>query len=149
MLIRADAGAHDVGLAPLGYLFPYSRIGPSQEMGFLRGRYHVGRHLGAPLGYLVQRHHVQVPIHRHRDGAGNRGSRHHQHVWWATLRLGPQNVALFHTEAVLLIDHHQPQVGKSDPVFQQCMRTHDNACRARGRRQQLASAFRGALGSGE
>src|SRR5690606_41158502 len=109
-LLAADAGADDVALAPGGDLFADARpgavhpalIGVGDDVG--GDRTAPGRELGEAAG-------LQVPVDGHGDGPGNRGGRHDPRVRGA-LGLGAQRVPLLAAEAVLLVDHHEAEVGE-------------------------------------
>ena len=68
---------------------------------------------------------MQITIGRHRQGAGDRCCRHHQHI--NAVALVAQHQPLAHPEPVLFIDHTQPEIMETDPVGQQCMGSHHDA----------------------
>ena len=123
----ADAGADDEGLVAGGDLLADPRPGPVDPAGLLRHR-----HDGGPDGRAAARElraaldDLQVAEDGHRDRARDRGGGHDEHVrghrFGRRAALGPQGVALLHPEAVLLVDHHQPQVGED------CTRSSSSAC---------------------
>ena len=75
---------------------------------------------------LVQNADVEVAVQTQRQGARNRRGGHHQHVRLGLI--GSRLVGLLHQlealqnpEAVLLIDHHQPQPAELDLLFDERM----------------------------
>ena len=115
----ADPRADHVGLPPLADLLPDPLPGPLQEVRLVRRGHHVGGDGRAPGGQLGQRGGLQVAVHGHGDRPRDRGGRHDQDVRPVARGLGAQRVALFHAEPVLLVDHHQAQVGELDLVLEQ------------------------------
>ena len=110
--------------------------GALQEPGLLRGGHHVRadrRPAGRQLG---QRGYLQVAEHGHGDRARDRRGRHHQHVRAALAGLAAQRVALLHAEPVLLVDHHQAQLGELDLLLEQRVGADDQPGRAGGGVQQ-------------
>jgi hypothetical protein len=57
--------------------------------------------------HLPQLRSVQVAVHEHRRGTGDRRRGHHEHV--GLVALAAQQRALFHAESVLLVDDRQPE----------------------------------------
>jgi hypothetical protein len=71
---------------------------------------------------LVDHRHVQVAVEGERQRAGDGRGAHHQHVGArAHLR---QRQPLPHAEAVLLVDHHQPQPVELHALLDQRVRAH-------------------------
>ena len=70
---------------------------------------------------LVDHRDVEVAVEGHGQRAGNRRGGHHEDVR-RLLVLRPEPGALLHAEAVLLVDHHEPQVGELHAVFDQGVR---------------------------
>ena len=62
---------------------------------------------------------------------GNRRGGHHEDVR-RLLVLRPKPGALLHAEAVLLVDHHEPQVGELHAAFDQGVRADQDVHLARG-----------------
>ncbi len=71
---------------------------------------------------LGKRGDVQVTEDGHGHRARNRRRGHHQHVRPAVAGLLAQRVPLFHAEPVLLVDHHQPEIGEPHLLLEQRMR---------------------------
>ena len=63
--------------------------------------------------------------------------------------LGPEPGALLHAEAVLLVDHHEPQVGELHAVFDQGVRADQDVHLARGDPFERQPALPGLRGAGE
>ena len=70
--------------------------------------------------HLVDDREIQIPINRQCQGTRDGGSRHHQKVGIGTL--GAQRGALFHAEAMLLINDRQFQICIFHRVFDQSVR---------------------------
>ena len=82
--------------------------------------HHVGLDRRATHRQLGQRRHLEVTEHRHGDGTGDRRRRHDQKV--RGLRsLGSQGISLVHAETVLLVDHHESEVGELHSLLEQSM----------------------------
>ena len=100
-------------------------------------------------GQLGQRRDLQVAEYGHRDGTGDRRRGHDQHVRAAVAGLVAQGVPLLDAEPVLLVDHHQAEVGELHLLLQQRMGAdHDPGAAGRGVQQRLA-AGRGAQRAGQ
>ena len=115
----ADARAHHVGLPAPGDLLPDALPGPLQEVRLVRGGDHVGGDGRTPRGQLGQRRGLQVAVHGHGHRPRDRRGRHDQDVRPVVRGLGAQRVTLLHPEPVLLVDHHQAQVGELDLLLEQ------------------------------
>ena len=85
-----------------------------------------GLHRGAPGGKLTQLADLEIPEHGHGDRARDGGGGHDQRVGLA-LRLRRQGRALLHAEAVLLVDHDQPEVEEGDRIAEEGVRPDDDA----------------------
>ena len=73
-------------------------------------------------GQLIEYGNIKVTKHGHGDGTGNGGCRHHQTM--RQLAVVPtQRVTLFHTEAVLFIDHNHAKVAEGDRIRKQGVST--------------------------
>lgn len=88
-----------------------------------------------PHGELVEDGGLQVAEDGHRDRTGNGGGRHDQEVR-RLLPLGTQRVALFHAEAVLLVDDDQAEVVELDLVLDQRVGADDDPGLARDEVEQ-------------
>ena len=117
-----DQRTHHVGLVPRRHLFPHPLVdrhalqGPGPDDRGVDGR-PAGRQL-AQLGL------VEVAVDQHRRGARDRCRRHHQHV--GRVSLGPQQVALFDAEPVLLVDDRDAEVGELDAPVDQRVRPDED-----------------------
>ena len=90
---------------------------------------------GASGGKLANHGDVEVAKGRHRHGARDGRGREHQCVR-DVLRLSVQQVPLLHTEAMLLVDHHEAKVEKLHVVLQQGVGADDDARLTGGRAQE-------------
>ena len=97
---------------------------------------------------LVDHRDVEVAVEGHGQRAGNRRGGHHEDVR-RLLVFGPEPGALLHAEAVLLVDHHEPQVGELHPVFDQGVRADQDVHLARGDPFERQPALPGLRGAGE
>jgi len=122
----ADPWAHHVRLVTGGHLLPQPTPGAVQEGRLLGRRNHVRRDRRTPPRQLRQGGDLQVPVdgHGHRTRDGRR--RHDQHVR-RLFGLRAQRVPLLDTEPVLLVNHHQAEVGEVDTLVQQGVRAEDDA----------------------
>ncbi len=93
-----------------------------------------GGHVGASRGDLGQRGRLQIAEDGHGDGPRDGGRGHHQGVR-ALLGLGRERRALLDPEAVLLVDHHQPEVGELRAGGQQRVGADHDPGLPRGGRQ--------------
>ena len=126
--------ADDIGLVPgcdlLAHALPCHRV-------LLRTVQPLGRHRCTPDGQLVEDGLVQVAVNSHCGRTWDRGRGHDEHVGMARARLVstggrtllPQRGALFNPEAMLLVDHHDPQRAEADRVGQKGVRA-DNEVEA-------------------
>ena len=80
---------------------------------------------------LVDHRNVQVAVEGHRQRAGNGRGGHHQDMG-RLLVLRPEPCPLFDAEAMLFVDHHESQVRKLYPVFDQGVRADQQVDRAVG-----------------
>ena len=105
--------------------------------------------IGRPAGrQLVQHGRFEVAENRHGHGPGDRSGGHDQQVR-RLAGLGPQGVALFHAEAVLLVHHDQAQVVEGDVVAQQRVRADHDPGRTGSGVEQGLLARGGRHGAGE
>ncbi len=88
-------------------------------MRLLRSGHHVRKDRCASGGQLSQRGDLQVAEDGHRHRARNRGGGHDQQVRPPVPRLIAQRIALLHAEPMLLVDHHQAEVGELHLLFEQ------------------------------
>ena len=88
----------------------------------------------APGRQFVDDGHVKVSINGHGQGAGDRGGSHHQDV--GVQGFLTQLPSLEHAEFVLLIHHHDSQLGELHVLFQQRVRPHDELHVTRGDARQ-------------
>ena len=119
-----DERVHNEGLAAFGNLVPYEIVhGVALAFSYA----HRGYGLSARR-HLVYHGYVQVSVQGHGQGAGDGGSRHHQHVRRdAVVALVPKAGALLHAKAVLLVHDGQAQGPELHRVFNQGMRANQNA----------------------
>ena len=89
----------------------------------LVGGDHLGLHRQPPGGHLAQLDDVHVAVDGQRQRARDRGRRHGQEVGHGP-GLEAQALALGHPEAVLLVDHHQPEVVEHDVVLDERVGAH-------------------------
>ena len=106
-----DPRAHDVGLAALGDLLAHPLPGTVQPLRLLGQRAPRSSARRPPCRQLDERRGVEVAEDGHRDRARDRRRGHHQHVR-RRAGLGAQRGPLLDAEAVLLVDHDQPEVGE-------------------------------------
>ena len=92
-------------------------------------RHQPGLRRDAPGRLFVQSADIQIAIDGERQGARNGRGGHDQRVRAITLRRQAHPVR--HPEAVLLVDHHQAQIGKIHAVLEQRMRAAHHVHRAR------------------
>jgi hypothetical protein len=77
-----------------------------------------------PSGGRVPNHrHVQIAVHRERERPRDRRGGHHQHVRMQPF--GPQRRPLHDAEAVLLVDHDEPELLEADVTLYQRVRADD------------------------
>ena len=115
--------ADDIGLPALSGLFADKVVHPLT----LALPHHKGLHRDAARGELVNDGHVQVTVDDQRQGAGDGGGGHDQHVGGRGLRCRPfggQRRPLGHAEPVLLVSDDQPQAGEVHPLRQQGLGAH-------------------------
>ena len=74
---------------------------------------------------LADQGNLQIAIYRQGQRPRNRRSRHHQHIRHQPALLF-QHCPLIDAEAVLLISHHQPQIGKGNILLNEGMGADDN-----------------------
>ena len=110
-VVVLDAGAHDVGAPPAADLLPQT-LPHTLDPRLLRSRNDGRGDLRAARGELAQHGDVEVAEDAHGYRAGDRGGRHDEGVD-ASSR---QRVALVDAEAMLLVDHGEPQEGNRDVV---------------------------------
>ena len=73
----------------------------------------MGGHFCPARWNFVQGRHVEVPEHGHRNSAWDRRRRHHQHMRMRAIGgSAGQGRTLLDAEAMLFVDHHQPQARK-------------------------------------
>ncbi len=126
LLRRLDEGVHDVGPASVRDLRRH-------ELEYLlprRLRPHDRAHRAPPRRQLVDHRQLQIAVNRQRERARDRRRGHHQHV--RVTALGRQGRALHHPEAVLLVDHHQPERGVREPLLKERVGADDQPFRAVG-----------------
>ena len=104
-----------------------------------------GLHGLAAWRKLIDDAHIEVAIERHRQCARYGRGGHHQHVRW-NCRFCPKPGALGHAEAVLLIDHHEPELLEHDGILQQRVRTDEDVDVSELQCGEQASPF-GGLGA--
>lgn len=133
--VVADAGADDVGLVAVLHLLADALPGAAEEVGLVLGGDDMAGDGRAAGGELVEDGGLQVAEDGHRDRTGNGGGRHDQEVR-RLLPLGTQRVALFHAEAVLLVDDDQAEVVELDLVLDQRVGADDDPGLARDEVEQ-------------
>ena len=104
-LALLDQWVDDIGLSPGTDLFPDKLIERPPVLVVPMHRLYrltAGRQ-------LVDNGEIEVAIKRHGQRSGNRGSRHHQHMW-RMFAFRPELCTLCHPETVLLVDHHKTEV---------------------------------------
>ena len=116
--VAADPGADDVHLMALADLLAHPLPHPADPRRLVDERHDVGldrRPAGRQLG---EHRGLEVTEDGHRDGARDRGRGHHQDVRRRAGLVG-QRGALLHAEAVLLVDHHEAEVGERDRLLEE------------------------------
>ena len=117
--------AHDVGLVAGLDLVPQAL--PHRDLVERLGPDHLGRDRRAAGRHLAQLRLVEVAVDEHRRGARDRRRRHHEHVGHhlgAGLRL--EQRALLHAEAVLLVDHGEPELGELRVAVEERVRADED-----------------------
>ena len=104
-------------------------------------------HRRAPGRQFVDDGDIQVRKRRHGERARNRRRRHDELVRKAPalLALLPQPQPLLDTQAMLLVDDHEREVGKSDAYLKERMRAHDESHFTCGEGRERDSAHPRAL----
>ena len=108
----------------------------------------MGGRLGASCRPLRELRGFEVPEHRHRHRARDRRCRHDKRVRDA-LAPGTQRITLLNPKAVLLVDHHEPEVRKLNRLAQQRVRAHDDSGGSRRCLGERLTPGRRALRAGE
>ena len=130
-LVRVDPRAHDIRLATLGNLLPHPLPGTVQPPRLGQRRHHGRLHLAPSCRQLDERGGVEVTEDGHRDRSRDRGRCHHEDVRRRAC-LGVQRRPLLDPEAVLLVDHDQPEVGELHALLEKGVRPdHDAGLPAR------------------
>ena len=129
ILFRAfDHWIHHVRLVPHPHLFPHhSPYFAGHIVGNLAGK--DGR---AARGKFVQHAQIKIPVQRKRKRPGNGGRGHDQDIRFARVGLLHQPEALQNPEPMLLIDHHQSELGEIHPLLDQGMGSNDQLRLAAG-----------------
>ena len=125
--IAGNAGTDNEGAVTLGHFFPNALPGPCLPAWLFQRRYDKGLDLLPSPWQFRQLRYREVAENGHRYRARNRGCRHHQQMrCHSAPSPTAQLVALAHTEAVLLIDNHQPEIEELHALTEQGMRADDN-----------------------
>ena len=134
-----DEWAHHVRLPAQGHLAADARVdGGALERA---GPDHLG-HDGRPARrQLTELGLVEIAVDEHGGGARDGRRRHHEHV--ERLALLPQQVALLHAEAVLLVDDGEPEARELDTPVDQRVGPHHDVDDAVGQALGDAAALRG------
>ena len=117
-------GLLDHGIDDVRLLSPVEPLSDLAEHLAARVRAHEARgHGKAARGELVDHADVHMAVHGHGERTRDRCGRHDQHIG-SGIPLG-EGHALPHPEAVLLVDHHEPQGAEADPFLDERVRADD------------------------
>ncbi len=108
----------------------------------------VGAHGMPSRGQLVDDGAVEVAVEGHGEGTRNGSGGHHEDVGWGR-GLAPQFGALFHAEAVLLVDDHECEVFEMHVVLDEGVGADENVDFAVGELLLDALLCRRAQGAGK
>ena len=137
-----DQRAHPIGARTLGD----GGAQPLHHIVEAFGREHARFHRLASGRAAMQTRHIHVAISGEGQRARDRGRRHHQHIGDT---LGLQRHALVHTEAMLLVDHHQAEILERHVVGEEGVGADQNVDFTRGQRGQQSFARCTFLAAGE
>ena len=121
-----NRGTHDERLPTLIELLANALPHPINPVRMLIQRHRMARDSRPPGGHVLNRRHVKIAEHGHRDRARNRCGREHERV--GRLRgFHLQRCSLLDTESVLLVNDDESEVEELGFVAQQGVRAHDDA----------------------